>query len=101
MFAYKADRDFNLSTSKASVIFTSKPHTPRNDAEAEMLEEAFKAWKIARIWTEEKEKREVVIESKEKDEDLELVQKMYEEKIGKLPPNKKNDKEWLLSKLAE
>ena len=42
MFAYKADQDYNLSTSKASVIFTRQPHTPRNEAEAEMLENAYK-----------------------------------------------------------
>lgn len=47
-----------------------------------------------------KEEKKVVSEEV-KDEDLELAQKMYEEKIGKLPPNKKNDKDRLLSKLAD
>jgi len=32
---------------------------------------------------------------------LEELQAQYKEKIGNLPPNKKNDAEWLLAKLNE
>ena len=96
MFAYKADVDFNLSSSKASVVFKKEPHTPRNQAEVEMLEDAYKAWKI---WRVEIKVEETKKEEKEVENELKDVQSMYEEKIGKLPPNKKNDIERLKEKL--
>ena len=86
---YSASKDTYLSNHKASVLFIGETYEPRNDAEVGLLEIAVKQWKVKKIGEPQ------VAKSLD-------IKEQYEAKFGKkVPVNKKNDKEWIKSKLAE
>jgi len=96
MYQYTQSPDYNISNNKVSIIFWKTPYSPRNEAEMEALEIAYKAWKVWRMWSSETKVLQSDIT------DIKELRDLYLSKVWVPVPNlKKNNADWIKAKLLE
>jgi len=101
MAIYQATEQTNLSNSKASVIFQKTTYEPRNKAEEEILEVAFKKGMVKKLGVV---KVEEVKEAVSVETDMSSVRGEYKDAHPEhkdVPVNKKNDIERIKEKIKE